>query len=135
MINKTLLTDIFIRMNIRQKSDQIHISDSCRGCFSSPGLQTHNTQLSKRMTGTMTKMAGPGRRHWLWSVHQFSPSLTGAAAVSVLGLLEPWTQLPHRLESSLFLYTCPPTLNPLTNLMHSIEFRHAFGAASCLRRL
>ena len=36
----------------------------------------------------------------------------------LLGLLKPWKQPLHRLESSLFHYTHPPALCPLTNLMH-----------------
>ena len=37
----------------------------------------------------------------------------------LLGLLEPWKQPLHRLESYLFHHTPPPALYPPTNLMHS----------------
>jgi hypothetical protein len=37
----------------------------------------------------------------------------------LLGLLDPWTQLPHRLESSPFHRNPPPNLFLLTNLIHS----------------
>jgi hypothetical protein len=37
----------------------------------------------------------------------------------LLGLLKPWKQPLHRLESSLFHHTHPPALCPLTNLMYS----------------
>ena len=37
----------------------------------------------------------------------------------LLGLLKPWKQPLHRLESSLFHHTHPPALCPLTNLMNS----------------
>ncbi len=42
-----------------------------------------------------------------------------ALLLLLLGLLEPWKQDLHRLESSLFHHTHPPALCPLTNLMHS----------------
>ncbi len=57
------------------------------------------------------------------------PPLLELLGLFLLGLLEPWKQPLHRLESSFFLHIPPPALYPLTNLMHSNSVQAQTGGS------
>jgi hypothetical protein len=101
-------------MNIRQRADQIHLGDSFRGFLMTWTVDTFYTtlardDLSNGKNGSTRSVVG-----------SWYNSLTAPLLLLLLGLLEPWTQLQHSLDSSPFHHNGPPALlYPLAKLMHS----------------